>query len=230
MDIKETLFRSELQTTLVNNEDYFKYIFKKTEKIVCAVLYTTRTNTDIRQNDLLISDLETSVIALMNTAQATLQATSGQRVRSLNALRAALITLESKLTMIAAAGLLSHELLDVFKQELFGLGRALKRYLEAEGQVHDDTPLPLKEPKRQTYRKDKSQSEGISHTQGVPVENRRTRILQVIKDKNNATIKDISEVVSDCSEKTVQRELIDLIKDGIIVREGERRWSKYRLV
>jgi DeoR/GlpR family transcriptional regulator of sugar metabolism len=55
-------------------------------------------------------------------------------------------------------------------------------------------------------------------------------VLNVIRDKGNATIKDIIEVVKDCSEKTIQRELIVLIKDGIIIREGERRWSKYRLV
>ena len=59
---------------------------------------------------------------------------------------------------------------------------------------------------------------------------RKDRILDIIKDKGEATIKDISSNVTDCSEKTIQRELIDLIKDNIILRDGERRWSKYKMV
>ncbi len=58
---------------------------------------------------------------------------------------------------------------------------------------------------------------------------RRNSILKVIKDKKSVTIKDIMSVISDCSEKTIQRELVSLMKDGILKREGEKRWAKYSL-
>lgn len=231
MEIKETMFRTELHTTLINNDDYFKYIFKKTEKIVCAVLYTVRSNTDIRQGDPLVTDLETVALRLMDVAQATLTVTSGSRARSLSKLRAALIVLESRLNMVSAAGLLSRDLLEVFKQELYTLGRGLKRYLDTDEQPSfEDSPVAHKEVRREMYRKEKTHTLVAPSPHVVQTENRRDRILEVIRDKQNATIKDISEVVTDCSEKTIQRELIELIKDGTIVREGERRWSKYKLV
>ncbi len=60
--------------------------------------------------------------------------------------------------------------------------------------------------------------------------NRQNIILNLLKKKNELTIKDISEVIKDCSEKTIQRELISFISAGVIKRTGERRWSKYSLV
>jgi len=56
---------------------------------------------------------------------------------------------------------------------------------------------------------------------------RKTTILDFIKRHNNASIKDIAPHIIGCSEKTVQRELIELINEGRIGRLGERRWSKY---
>jgi len=59
--------------------------------------------------------------------------------------------------------------------------------------------------------------------------NRREKILNIVKDKKKVTIKDISRVVTECSEKTIQRELISMVKDSVLKKEGERRWSKYSL-
>ncbi len=60
--------------------------------------------------------------------------------------------------------------------------------------------------------------------------NRRTTILKLIKDKRMVSIKDICSVISDCSEKTIQRELGTLVDEGVLKRIGERRWSQYALV
>ncbi len=56
---------------------------------------------------------------------------------------------------------------------------------------------------------------------------RKTVILDLIDKKQRVTIKDISDVVKDCSEKTIQRELASLVEGGVLKREGERRWSTY---
>ncbi|MCA9362409.1 hypothetical protein KC906_03455 [Candidatus Kaiserbacteria bacterium] len=56
---------------------------------------------------------------------------------------------------------------------------------------------------------------------------RADRIKTVLEAKPQATVKDISEVITDVSEKTIQRELNSLIERGEVVREGERRWSRY---
>ena len=56
---------------------------------------------------------------------------------------------------------------------------------------------------------------------------RREEILKIIRIKGAVTIKDITEQIKDCSEKTVQRELTVMVLQGIIKKSGERRWSKY---
>lgn len=234
MEVKETLFKTEMQRTLLNDDDYFKYIFKKTEKIVCAVLYVLRSNPDIRHDDTLVSTLETTSDKLMDSVHTTLKATSGARVLRLEDLKVALIAFESRLNMAAAGGVLAYELLEVFHQELFTLSRSLKRYSTPDGRpVFFDEIAPVSYESRKTReRVTRERSPQLASGSGASVqtEDRRQRVLEVIRDKREATIKDISERVTDCSEKTIQRELIDLIKDGIIVREGERRWSKYKLV
>lgn len=59
---------------------------------------------------------------------------------------------------------------------------------------------------------------------------RREIIIQMLRDKKDLSIKDIAAEITDCSEKTIQRELVELLKKGIIKKTGERRWSRYSLV
>lgn len=58
---------------------------------------------------------------------------------------------------------------------------------------------------------------------------RKERILSVLRQKTNAMIKDFSAVITDCSEKTIQRLLIEMVQGGVLKREGNRRWSKYKI-
>ncbi len=59
--------------------------------------------------------------------------------------------------------------------------------------------------------------------------NRRNNILRLIRDKKEVTIKDISVIIVDCSEKTIQRELNTMVFEGVLKRVGKKRWSKYSL-
>lgn len=58
---------------------------------------------------------------------------------------------------------------------------------------------------------------------------RRTRVLEHLSKTELKTIKDVSKFFTDCSEKTIQRELNDLVEERFIVRVGDRRWSTYKL-
>lgn len=58
---------------------------------------------------------------------------------------------------------------------------------------------------------------------------RKTVIIGLFKKNKELTIKDISIAIPDCSGKTIQRELNGMLKDKIIKKEGEKRWSKYYL-
>ena len=67
---------------------------------------------------------------------------------------------------------------------------------------------------------------------------RRKSILDIIKTiTGGATIKDIKDKVQAspekfhalvvCSEKTLQRELMSMVKDNVLNKTGEKRWSRY---
>lgn len=59
--------------------------------------------------------------------------------------------------------------------------------------------------------------------------NRREKILSLIKNKKDISIKDISLSFPDCSEKTILRELNVLINKGHIKKTGAKRWSRYQI-
>ncbi len=58
---------------------------------------------------------------------------------------------------------------------------------------------------------------------------RQSLIISLLKRKKEVMIKDIVGLITDCSEKTIQRELAVLVETGLLKKEGERRWTKYTL-
>ncbi len=58
---------------------------------------------------------------------------------------------------------------------------------------------------------------------------RKRTIADIIRRKGVVSIKDISAEIKDFSEKTIQRELLAMVASGYITKEGERRWSTYKL-
>jgi len=76
---------------------------------------------------------------------------------------------------------------------------------------------------------------------------RRAEIIAIVKNKkidslsngqqDGCTISDIKNEAQSkpngslktCSEKTLQRELVSMVEDGVLYKTGEKRWSKYFL-
>jgi len=70
---------------------------------------------------------------------------------------------------------------------------------------------------------------------------RRDNIINIIKTiGESSSIKDIKDKVQanpeqahflvSCGEKTLQREMVSMVKDGVLNKTGEKRWSRYFLV
>lgn len=60
-------------------------------------------------------------------------------------------------------------------------------------------------------------------------EDRKKVILTILKQKKNASINDICIQFKDCSTKTIQRDINELIDENKVVKQGSRRWSTYQL-
>lgn len=63
----------------------------------------------------------------------------------------------------------------------------------------------------------------------VKKNSRQSVIISLLKRKKEIMIKDVSPLISGCSEKTIQRELSAMVAAGILKKIGEKRWSKYTL-
>ncbi len=58
---------------------------------------------------------------------------------------------------------------------------------------------------------------------------RRNDVLRVVRNKGKVSIKDITEILKDIGDKTIQRELHALVQEGVLIKEGEKRWSVYKI-
>lgn len=66
--------------------------------------------------------------------------------------------------------------------------------------------------------------------QRVDKSSRTELIMKIIKAKGEVSVRDVSDVIKDCSEKTLQRELISMSKNGLLLKKGDRRWSRYSIL
>lgn len=69
----------------------------------------------------------------------------------------------------------------------------------------------------------------MSHTNNEGKEIRQSLITKYIRGRDWTAIKDIAKAVPDCGVKTVQRELSELVEQGVLKKKGDRRWSRYML-
>ncbi len=85
--------------------------------------------------------------------------------------------------------------------------------------------LPIKDTNNEEKR-------SMSFNKGHIVRDKNKRyetIINLLKNTKEISVKDVSNIVSGWSDKTIQRELLSLVAKGVLKKEGERRWSKYSL-
>ena len=58
---------------------------------------------------------------------------------------------------------------------------------------------------------------------------RQKRIVEHLKDRDQAKISDFYSFFTDISSKTIQRDLQDLVLKNMLKKEGEKRWTVYSL-
>lgn len=240
-ETKKTMNKTDYEAVFGINDEYYKYIFKKTEKIACAVFYITRNETSFTHEDRLVKDLEDAAHTVLSETLVSLTVRERVLHRACMRIATQLVALETHLRIVHAAGMLSTELLHVFVSNIDSVGRILRKYMRTNTQnplltdfdtatdtVRRTTHKPVASPVQRTD--DATGSRAYPASVSQKTNDRSARIIEVLKEKGQASIKDVSDVITDCSEKTIQRELNALIKDGTIVREGERRWSRYSVL
>lgn len=236
MDTRDIIKATESTKRLVQDEAYYKHIFKKTEKIVSVVFFVSNSiETDVK-TQLIVEDILEVARSVHNAVLRTLEIRAHLAEDSIRATAHSLITLDSKLRVATTIGIISPEVLNVLLVEIDSVLRGLNRYL-VRTSAFDDLDykvMPASDTEKRRSKTDTTTYKEKSHSTEAASGNtsdldRRERIKVVLSAKGEATIKDISDIITDVSSKTIQRELNAMIEDSLVKRQGERRWSKYSL-
>jgi DNA-binding transcriptional ArsR family regulator len=229
---------------LSQDNNYYNYVFKKTEKIVSVIFYIlSETNKDDK-TDTHVELIKDKAIKTHELSLKTLSFQHHELHTGLETFQYQLVALESTLKIAQVAKVIPLDIMTLLVDQLDTVMRYINNhYLQNEGvKVSDLVSTTDQKPASQAPRSSSPSAskprakrvnipEGDISTDAYLVYSQMTdrgeRIKTVLEAKPQATIKDIAEVITDVSEKTIQRELNSLIEKGQVIREGERRWSRY---
>ena len=236
-------------------EDYLIYIFKKTEKITAALYLVSGL---LKDDEPIKWELRDRGINLLSSSFTASSAVPGDKNVVIQSIFTAALETLSLLNVAKISNLISdmnHKLLVREIDLVVGMLRdRLAQSAEKAGYVLSESFFKTPDLFASGFRLDNrgrgnasgTDSKGQASSLGYEASsskavlqghvsiqqkktNRQEMILNVLQTQSNLTIKDFAKVIKDCSEKTIQRELIDLMNKGLIKKEGERRWSRYSL-
>ena len=217
------------------------YIYKKTERLAKAIHLITPA---FRNSPALHNKIDAIAVALIDGA--VLPPASAR-----TALSRELLALSSLLSLARAGSLISPMNAELISREAQILLGEVADYEEPRLFMEEAPSLAelfknsahlrtnrtfvgaLKDQETQEVSKGHPNSliKGQTKDKGSrPSSGRRDAILQVLQKKGPSYIKDISTVIREVSEKTIQRELSALVREGRIQKRGERRWTTYALI
>ena len=139
----------------------------------------------------------------------------------------------SLFSMAKTAGLVSEMNHDILVRELSKLKDEVEKPLDImfiSDRTIDQKALPR--PQKPEFIKDNAPEKPMLKEFGavsVKKNSRQSIIIAILKRKKEIMIKDVSPLISGCSEKTIQRELLAMVQAGILRKVGEKRWSRYSL-
>ncbi len=106
---------------------------------------------------------------------------------------------------------------------------------KASEELHKHSPIEIKKESISSseftpnQEKISLQKKSIQSKKLSPKEKRHKNILDILKQKKDASVNDICSLFKDCSAKTIQRDLKELIEKKKVVKRGDRRWATYNL-
>lgn len=236
-------------------EDYLLYVFKKTEKITAAIYLVSGL---LKDDEPMKWELRDHGMELMSSSFMASSNLPGDKSAVIQSLFTAAFETISLLNVARISNLITEMNHTLLVKEIDNVVALLKDRLaenaENAGYVLSENFFRTPDMFATGFKSD-IRSGGVSSSVGhnrqesgimnkeagktktleghstiqVKKDNRQEAIIAVLKGQSNLTIKDFSRVIKDCSEKTIQRELIDLVDRGVVKKEGERRWSRYSL-
>lgn len=222
---------------LIYDKNFVQSVFKKVERISGASFYIVdkiEDNSTVKDSPIK-SEIYDATFKTLNIASDMLQCTISTVRRPIVHITSELTRLSALLTIAATSDRIpmSHAML--IQHEIDALIEVLDHVRSRDIEAKQRPPARIPKRAYGGYQNEGAtvalvgQDASLVQTTRVSLPDRKERIKDILREKGQIGIKDISDIITDVSEKSIQRDLNDLILSGAVVRLGERRWSTYKL-
>lgn len=214
--------------------DYRAYVVKKSERLASALYVVTGF---IQSDEPIRRKLRTGALDLIGLSTRP----SGLSLEGIEKFKSLCVEMGVLLTTARGAGLLSDMNAGLLAEEYALLGSFISENSQTirEGSVlafeeleapHMALTEPIREPsyKKPPSLEKKTERKDVQPKRAGDQTDRRKTILDLVDLRGTISIKDAVSLIPGVSEKTIQRELLAMVKDGSLLKEGERRWSTYK--
>lgn len=246
----ETQDNNKKDFSIFEGDDYFVYVYKKAEKLAAAVYMISDFFSD---KEPLKTNIRSASLCLIDMSLSLNTTASPDRKSLLNNIVKQALSVISYSEIATRAGIESVMNHQILKSELEQFirtieNRELPQKLGRHFVLNDEfVKNELSDRVSAGFRPETVRTQVVTPGITAPRERkqipaidriekgnrkseRQEAILAVIKAKGELSIKDLTGVIKGCSEKTIQRELLVLVEQGILSKVGERRWSRYSFV
>jgi hypothetical protein len=238
-DIKKTMNPYTQNDSLISlkrlsaNDDYYSIVFKKTERIASAVFYILAHLELNERTRVHYQNLSDKAMKLHEEVIASLNLFEYEVKEKIHPVQQSLVVLESALHLATSAKLITADMEAVVGEEIEIVLRYIRNHyvlgeVSAKPTLRQSTK-PLSKPRRIRPNIPANDFSSDAVLVYSDLSDRTARIKTVLDAKPEATIKDLAEIITDVSTKTIQRDLNSLIENGEVTRQGERRWSRYSM-
>ncbi|MEK7530722.1 MAG: hypothetical protein AAB573_02545 [Patescibacteria group bacterium] len=202
------------------NEQH-EYVVKKSERLTSAVHVVTS----------LMSNMEPIRTRLRTLSIHVLESVTNRDGLIGELVKPAILAIEIAALMDTAqtAGLISTMNAKVIADEY----AALSTYIKDKGTIissrTQDVGAVVKTTK-DIYNRRQNSSHHIGEPKRHEIgDSRRSEILGIFSKKDKLSVNDVISVLPNMSNKTAQRLLMGMVQDGILMKEGDKRWTTYKL-
>jgi len=239
-DFQNTLkIQKKARKIAVSTDESLNYLYNKAEKITTAIYIITNF---FSSKEPLKWQIREDCIHLTGSIATLSTSSLFDRSLKVNNVTSYLFQLKTLFNLAYNIGLVSQMNYEVISAEILDLLGFLSEYYQGQllktprlfkgAFFKEDIPKGHNNVKDNTSYKGQSvlyKKTGYNRKKGGELNNRKKGILEVIKEKKVVSIKDLAISINDCSEKTLQREVLSMVYSGLIKKEGERRWSRYSI-
>ena len=234
--------------TVFDSRAHFAFVHKKTEKLVAAIYVVSNF---IKDNEPLKWSVREKALELLELATLLNFVSIEERRGILHDHQSIATEIISLSGVARQAGLFSemnHEIItkefdtllrtinesekkesSIFAPDFFETKSLLERQTESDVLYDNKSPMSFNGASKIQLRRKAVGVPAKASGKDVKDNDRKTLIIDMLKKKGGLGIKDFVDIIQGVSEKTIQRELINLVANGSIRKEGDRRWSRYFL-